>query len=324
MFIYCLFQGGEVAERLSKEGFPVEIYSGDSKLRRVQNAYQWFKRDRINVAHFHNASATIFGAPMAKLAGVSSIISTRHGLVPPPYKLKQERAYSLAVIFAHSKVVGVCEATSRNLRGAPLMPTDSVQTIYNGAVPASCAGEDLLSQKDGFTFITVGRLSYPKDPSGLITAFAKSYAQQNDLRLWIVGDGPYRKDLEKQVSTLGLESVVHFWGSRANVGDFLAVADTFTLISNSEGLPVSQLEAMAAGLPLVVSDAGAMPELVKKGNCGWIVPVGDTDALSRALLDCSQNVSLREQYGANSRLSFEQDFQLEKMALAYEELYQSR
>lgn len=319
--VYCLFRGGEVADRLIQEEIPVEVFSGQSRIDRFRAPYRWFQRDRIEVAHLHNASATIFGAPAARLAGVQSIISTRHGLVSPPYKQKQEAFYAGAVRLANIKVVGVCTATSKNLRGIPMMPQKSVRTIYNGAIPALRTNEDILSEKDGFTFVTVGRLAPPKDHAGLIQAFAVSYAKRPDLRLWIVGDGILRAQLEERVAELKLNEAVRFWGSRSNVGDFLAAADAFTLISFSEGLPVSQLEAMAAGLPLVVSHAGAMPELVHQANCGWVVPVNDSAAISDALLECAENESLRRQYGENSERSFQQNFQLENMVQAYEELY---
>ncbi len=241
----------------------------------------------------------------------------------PPYKQKQEALYAVAVRYSHASVVGVCEATSRNLRGIPLLPEGSVRTIYNGAVPAHSDGEDLSLQKDGFTFLTVGRLALPKDHSGLIQAFAQSLEKRSDLRLWIVGDGVLRPDLEKQVNDLGIQHAIRFWGSRQNVGDFLKVADCFSLISCSEGLPVSQLEAMAAGLPLLVSDAGAMPELVHMGNCGWVVPIRNHDQLVHSLLECVDSAELRKLYGANARATFNEHFQLEKMAMAYESLYLS-
>lgn len=321
MCVYCLFSGGEIADRLIHEDIPVRVYSGSSRLERVNQLKQWLHQDKIQAAHFHNASATIFGAPAAHWAKVGAVVSTRHGLVAPPYRQKQEALYAVAVRYSRTAVVGVCEATSRNLRGIPLLPKENIRTIYNGAVPAYSNGEDLRSQKDGFTFVTVGRLAPPKDHSGLIQAFAKSLGQRSDLRLWIVGDGVLRPDLEKQVHDLGIDHAVRFWGSRQNVGDFLKAADCFTLISRSEGLPVSQLEAMAEELPLIVSDAGAMPELINMGNCGWVVPVGGTDALSRVLVSCAEDAELRKEYGLNARSTFENHFQLEKMALTYEDLY---
>lgn len=321
--IHCIFSGGTLADSLQRDGFPVDIAPPGSRFARMAHLRRRFAELRTEAVHLHNATATIIAAPAAKAAGVRSVISTRHGLVAPPYGMSREIQYSLASRFCCSTVTGVCEATTRNLKGAPLADPSKIRTVYNGATPASRTQSPDLPEKRGITFVTVGRLAPPKDHLLLIEALEIARRTNPEINLWIVGDGGLRPSLTERAQALKLGDAVQFLGSRSNVGDYLAAADAFVLSSQSEGLPVSQLEAMAEGLPSVVSDVGAMPELAKGGDCGIVVPVRDTNAMAAALIECAGNSELRSRLGANAKQHYLRHFTLEIMAKQYEQLYRS-
>ncbi|MEZ5356545.1 MAG: glycosyltransferase [Bryobacteraceae bacterium] len=321
--VECMFHVGPLGEQLRSGQVEVHLHNGAkaSKLAMMNSLRRRLAAARVEVAHCHNATATIFGAPAARMAGTRCVISTRHGAVPPPYKRKQEVLFSIAARFC-DRIVAVCQTAERNLSGAPLAARSRLMTIYNGAQPAPAgpATSELLRAKTGWTVVTVGRLAPPKDHASLLEAVAIARKAAPDLRLWVVGDGRLRKGLEEQAASLGLGDTVTFFGERHDVGSFLAAADLFCLYSNSEGVPVSQLEALAAGLPMVVSDAGGMPEVAPPAASS-VVARQNPPALAEALVRFRQHHKERQQWAEVAKAHFEKHFTLERMCSSYETLY---
>jgi glycosyltransferase involved in cell wall biosynthesis len=326
--VHALYAGGEVAEALRKDGVPVFVHGPAGRLALTGRLARALRRGRIGVVHCHNATATIIGAPAARLAGVPVIGSTRHGLVAPPHPWRREGQFGLAARCCHW-VAGVCEATTRNLQGLPFARRDRLVTVYNGATPApgEPAGPlpDPAAGPDACTLLWVGRLAPPKDPVTLLRALSAARSKHPSLRLWVAGSGVLEETARQEASRLGLgPETVCFLGERRDVGALLARADVFTLSSNSEGLPVSLLEAMAAERPVAVTAVGAMPEVVQGGDCGLVVPSGHVEALAGALVRLASEPALRQRLGAAGRHYYERRFTLERMADRYLELYRGR
>jgi glycosyltransferase involved in cell wall biosynthesis len=127
--------------------------------------------------------------------------------------------------------------------------------------------------------------------------------------------------VEAEIHDLGLESVAQLSGPRRDVPDLLARSDVFALASRSEGGPISILEAMAAGLPVVASDVGGVRELVADGATGLLVPAGDPDALAAALQRLRADPELRRRLGAAGRERVAERFTLSALRTAHLELY---
>jgi len=316
--VHCLVRSGALGEELLRENIPVYVCSPDSS--RVWSLFRQLATTRPEVVHCHNATATILGAPIARIVGVRRIISTRHGAVDPPYSYRREVKFSLASRFC-DHVVGVSKATARNLQRAPFAARDAILTIHNGALPPPSASSDFSTlEKQGWTVITVGRLSPPKDPETLLRAMARVLSAVRDVRLWVVGDGPLRPQLERSAERQGISANVRFLGERRDVGRLLAQADLFCLSSRSEGLPLSQLEALAAGLPVVVTNAGGMPEAAP-AEISCVVPVGDDAAFAEAILSFYKRRHLAPTWRTAARAYFAANFSAERMCAAYERLY---
>jgi glycosyltransferase involved in cell wall biosynthesis len=105
------------------------------------------------------------------------------------------------------------------------------------------------------------------------------------LHVMVVGDGELREALKTEVRDLGIASRVHFLGARRDLGDLLAAMDVFVMPSLWEGLPLSMILAMGAGMPVVVTQVAGIPEIVVDGETGWLVPAGNSLALATALVD---------------------------------------
>jgi glycosyltransferase involved in cell wall biosynthesis len=167
--------------------------------------------------------------------------------------------------------------------------------------------------------VTVGRLAAPKDPLTLVHALGAIAGR--DWTAELIGDGPQHADVAAAVHALGLEGAVRLAGERHDVPQRLAEADVFVLSSRSEGAPLSVLEAMAAGLPVVASAVGGVPELVEDGVTGVLVAPGDPAALAAVLERLLADGDLRRRLGAAGRERVLARFDLEPMRRAHVDLY---
>jgi glycosyltransferase involved in cell wall biosynthesis len=161
------------------------------------------------------------------------------------------------------------------------------------------------AEADPPRLITVGRLRAPKDPLTFIRALA---AVSPTPQAVVVGDGPGRAEVEHEVERLGLAGSVVLVGERDDVPELLADASVFVLSSTSEGLPISILEAMAAGLPVVATAVGGAPELVVDGETGLLVPPRDPAALAAAIEKLTSDAGLRRRLGDAGRARAEARF----------------
>jgi glycosyltransferase involved in cell wall biosynthesis len=169
--------------------------------------------------------------------------------------------------------------------------------------------------------LAVGRLRAPKDFVTLVAATAQ--LAPDVACVHIVGDGPDRPAVEREIARHRLEERVVLLGEREDVAGLLASADVFVLPSRSEGMPMSVLEAMAAGLPVVASAVGGVPELVIDGETGTLVAPGDPDALARALGALVADPAARARLGAAARARAEAEFGIEANRQAHVALYQA-
>jgi glycosyltransferase involved in cell wall biosynthesis len=316
--VHCLFSVGVLGDELRNEGFDVTLHRPPSFVGLMRSLYRDFKSSTPDVVHFHNATAAIVGALPARLAGVKTVIATRHGLVAPPYQLRRELKFALASRWC-DWIVGVCEGTRTNLLRAPFADGGKIIHIYNGASPANI--ETIPQPKSGFTLLHVGRMVPAKDHATLLRAVALARPRIPDMRLWIVGDGPLAPALRTLSGDLGLGECVTFFGERNDVSSFLAAADLFVMPSVSEGLPVSLLEAMSAGLPAVVTDVGGMGEIARLSGAATLVPCSDPQALSEVLCRTAERRNELAKIGQLARRCYQERFTPERMLDDYMRLY---
>jgi len=168
----------------------------------------------------------------------------------------------------------------------------------------------------------VGRLAPEKELSSLIAAFREVLDHRPDAILVLAGDGPSRAELESSATNL-LGSSIRFTGMVPvnNVRLYMQASDVFALVSSLEGLPVSLIEAMAVGLPSVVSDIPANLQLIESGNHGLAVPVGDSHAIARSILTLIEDESGRRAMGASARAKVSAAYATESVVRRYERLF---
>lgn len=318
--VYAIGALGVLGKRLRDEGFIVESGLGKGLSNSVRIFYRLFRDFRPDAVHVHNPTPTVYAAMPAKLAGVRTVVSTRHSLVASPHKHVGELKYGVASMCC-DWVVGICDATVANLKNLRTVPNRKIIRIYNGVVPVQPTGKGDQLVKSGFTLLYVGRLARVKNLSFLLTAFKDALAARRDLRLWIVGNGSERGSLEYQARQLGILGQVVFWGEQLEPARFFSAADCFVMSSISEGLPMSLLQAFSAGLPAIVTDVGGMAEVVRFARAGVAVPVANPGQMAKAILDVAGSEKLRSEMSQSARSSFQSSFELSIVADAYSRLY---
>jgi glycosyltransferase involved in cell wall biosynthesis len=208
-------------------------------------------------------------------------------------------------------VDGVAAISLQSMAGLhDVLPEETPRAVISNAVaPTSLRpvqGRDALRRMVGTPFsspvaIFVGSLSVEKRVDRLIPALGRVRSGGTALHLWIVGEGPQRRDLEERARQEGVSDFVHFFGSREDVGSCLAAADFLALVSDSEGVPAVVLEAGCLGLPVVAPRVGGLSECVRQEETGLLVAAGEEDALVGALSRLAGDAALRARHGSRSR-----------------------
>ncbi len=320
--VYAVAALGVLGERMRVEGFAVQSNVGRHLSDATRNFRRLFKESHPDFVHIHNPTPTIYAAPAARISGAKSIVSTRHSLVAPPHNRMMELKYSIAARFC-DWVVGICDATSENIKALRTVPPGKIRRVYNGVIPVRRANPDEQPSGTGFTLLFVGRLQPVKNLSLLLNAVRIALDSRPDLRLWIVGDGSERASLENLAVQLHIAAEVTFWGQQLDVAPYFSAADTFIMSSKSEGLPLSLLQAMSIGLPAIVPEVGGMPEVVRLARAGQVVPANDASAMARAILIMADDNEKRRQFSICAQEAFQEQFSLQAMADAYMDLYRN-
>ena len=320
--VHCLFQKGSVAKQLEQEGVRIYVHGPARSATIVWRLFRSFRASRPAVVHCHNKTATVHAGAAARLAGARVLVSTRHGMAALPYRLRKELKFWVIAALFCDRVVAVCEAARRNMSEGASAVAHKLVTIRNGAYPPAVGPESRV-EKRGFTLVSVGRLAPAKNFDTLLRSVAVARRQVPDLMLWIIGGGDEGETLRQLSAQLALDGVVQFCGEREDVGSWLRCADVFVLSSVSEGLPISILEAMAAGLPAIVTAVGGMPEVITLSGAGVTVPAGDVEKLAQAIVDFANRRDELKLLGDRAQFCYRQHFTPERMSEQYLALYES-
>ncbi|HET8555180.1 MAG TPA: TIGR03088 family PEP-CTERM/XrtA system glycosyltransferase [Rhodanobacteraceae bacterium] len=292
------------------------------------------RRLKPDMAQTYNIGTLDLG-PIIRLAGVRRLVHAEHGrdaADPMGDSLRYKRLRRWMAPFIDRHVV-VSPDLQRWLIDVVGLRAARVAYIANGvALDAFHAATPRSGQRrilgdfappDTLLVGNVARLDKVKDHAGLLRAFRHltTGTEGDKYRLVIVGDGPQRGALERQVSALGLARSVCLLGNRGDVADLLAECDVFVLSSIAEGMPVTLLEAMAAHLPVVATDVGGVGAVVEAGVTGTLAPPRDPRALADALHAYLTDAELRRRHGDAGYARVATRFSLASMISAYTALY---
>ena len=272
------------------------------------------RRLRPDIVHVHSSKVGVLGRLAAWLARVPVRVYTVHGWSFAAYDGLAGRVYLwLERLMRPLTTAVVCVAEATRRQGIAARACDHARTVViHNAVEVESFGAHVASSGPP-QIISVGRFAYPKDFATLLEALT---LLETEHHATLVGDGPDVAEVADAVP-----DQVELLGARGDVSDLLARADIFVLSSRSEGFPVSILEAMAAGLPVVATDVGGVAEAVVDGETGILVRAAAPQPLADALEKLIVDVGLRRRLGAAGRARALRLFDTPRYRAAHLDLY---
>jgi glycosyltransferase involved in cell wall biosynthesis len=268
---------------------------------------QLIRKLRPHLLHLHTFKAGFLARLAGRMLGIPSVYTIHAWLYGTRAVSRLSSALSgpcerVAARWCE-RIITVSQAGARVVRGHRIGSPSKLLTIHNGL--QDCPELARLSPTETPVITMVARFIEGKDHDLLLRAFA---SMPKGPRLRLIGDGPTRASMESLARELGVQEQVDFLGNRDDVASLLATSDVFVLASRSEMLPISILEAMRAGLPVIASDVGGVGEAIVHNENGFLVPSGSVSALAQALTHLSHDYALRLRMGQAGRQRFKDQF----------------
>lgn len=319
---------GELLTRLSTTGIQtvsIQSLGRDvhllNELKAFFEIWSLMRRFKPDVVHLNSSKAGI-AALAARLSGVRTILFTVHGWAwnedrPLYQKILIAVMYFFTCVLCH-KIIAVSHAAAKQARFLPIRKKNLI-VIHNGvgALPLlsrSEARKTLLPESTHTFWVGVIAELHPiKGLPTLIEAYEHFAPDFPRSELVLLGEGQQRSRLERQIRLEGVSGTTHLLGYIEHADTYLSAFDVFVLPSRSEGLPYVLLEAGKAGVPVIATQVGGIPEIIEDGMTGLLVPYGDRSALTEALESLGRNEALRNELGARLKMKIDQDFSLERM-----------
>lgn len=292
-------------------------------------------RNRIGMAYFLMPGLHLaLGLPVARLLGMKTIMKFSGSNTIRPlarsragrFELSCLRRWSVPVMLLNDAMVDEAESVGLRRSQTLFMPNPVDVSLFSPPT-----GEEKLRRREefgiseeSFVVIYTGRLSAEKGLRYLIEGVLKAMETEASIQLLLIGDGPYRVELEAlAASRNSAADRIRFVGRVApdTIPIWLSVADVFALVSPNEGFSCALAEAMAIGLPSLVSDIPANAQLVRDGVHGLTVPVGDTEAIALALRKLRAADEVRKRMASAAREEIVQNYSLDKVVDRYEALF---
>ena len=334
--IVCLTDYTEFSRKISRPD--VQVYALHKKpglgLRTHGEVWKLLRRLRPAILHTYNLAAIEYSLAAA-LAGVPVRIHAEHGrdAADPEGRNRKHNFLRRVLIPFVDRYVPVSADLQRWLKTRIGVPDRKNQLIHNGVdterFHPPAAGKSFASglpfHADDVVIGTVGRVQDVKNHLGLIDAFVllreRLPSMKGRLRLAIVGDGPLLDALRRKAADAGIADFVWLPGARSDIADIMRGFSVFALSSIAEGTPVTILEAMATGLPVVATRVGGIPEAVAENSSGLLVPPSDPSALAAALARYCEDPELARRHGRAGRERVERQGSIAAMIAAYAGLY---
>ncbi len=332
VLVGCLKRRGPFLSEVEATGLPVHEFP-ISSLKRwstvvwLDRLIKFFRDEHIDVVHAFDFYTDLFAGTAAYLADVPVIIASRRELAGDR-SLAQQWGIRLACQLADAIAANSCAAGSR-LTGLFSEHPEKVRIVPNGISLGEFVGqkpaEDVrreIGAGEGTQMVGVlAALRPEKDLGTFLRAAAEVHRARPEARFVFIGEGNERPKLEAQARELNIAEHVLFLGDRRDVPDLLHALDVFALSSATESFPNAILEAMAARRAVVATRVGGTPELVEEGVTGYLVPVGDAEAMARRIVELIHDPAKRRAMGEAGRRRAEREFSPARMRQKLEEVY---
>jgi glycosyltransferase involved in cell wall biosynthesis len=330
--VLCLTRGGTVADELLRQGVSVTILRIDNYHSPGQflALCRWLRKKNYHILHTHGYFAGVFARIAGLLVGIPHLVTHVHSTYLDYQKkhLFMEKILSLWT----DRIVCVSQAVKEWVVEAEKIDREKATVIYNGVKPMTAvtpdAGHSVALRQEldipehDTVFAVIASLNPNKGHHVLLESFRTLLHDHHDATLLLVGDGPLRAELETQARQFLIDQKVIFTGMRTDIDELLNISDVCLLPTLvREGLGMALIEAMAAGLPVIGTEIGGIPEVITNGENGFLVPPGRPEALADAIMSIAKDKDLGIRMGKRGRQLYEEKFTLSNMIRQIETLY---
>lgn len=309
-----------ITDRLEKQGITIN-YLGKKRgfdLSIVPKLRKIIKRYNPDVIHTHRyvlpyAFLSSFGLRIKR-------IHTVHNMAEKEVPYKQIRLQK--ILFRYLKVipVAITPLTQQSIENCYGIKRRDIPLVYNGIDLSKCIKKKKVSIGEKITILHVGRFAKQKNHKMLIEAFSDVINQYPNCELKLVGNGDLVKDVKDQVYKLHLTKNVHFLGLMSDVYEIMSESDIFVLPSVYEGMPITLIEAMGTGLPIIATSVGGVPDIIEDKKSGLLINVSKQE-LADAIINIIKNQELRATI-SNGAYKSAYKFSMENMTNSYIALYE--
>jgi glycosyltransferase involved in cell wall biosynthesis len=321
-------------DELGREISPLRDLVATFRLARL------IRRERPQILHTHTAKAGTVGRVAAMLAGSRRppiVVHTFHGHVLRgyfgPWRSLLFRLLERWLAARTTALIAVSPQVRDDLVSLGIAPRERFAVIRLGIeLDERIAAEQngrvesrryLGIPEDRFAVGWIGRMTAVKRTDDVLVAFKRLRESGVEATLCMVGDGPDRAGLEQRAHELGIVRDTLFLGYQEDVAPFYAAFDALVLPSSNEGTPVSVIEALGAGRPVVATRVGGVPDVVRDGEDGFLVEPGATDELAERLAQLARDPALRERMGKQGRERVLPRYAVERLVADVDRLYRS-
>lgn len=326
--ICCLQLIGPLGEELKSRGVPVyfrkRIPGVDFGLIRWLRGV--VRREKIDIIHAHNYTPLLFSVLASLFMPGIRLIYTEHGRLDPDKRRWKRYLSNPLLSLKVQSLVSISEKNRRAMMDLDNLPS-RIRIVRNGIQLAPALIDREAKRKElgiapSWRLLgTAGRLEEIKNIPLMLDAFKRVRGLFAEARLLIAGTGSAEDELKEYARQLGIADQVIFLGLRFDLPEIYPLLEVFLLTSVTEGISLTLLESMSAGVPSVVTDVGGNPEVVVDGETGYLVPLGEDQALAARVVELLENPAMAGEMGKRAMERVEGRFSFSRMMADYLDLY---
>ena len=312
-----------ITDRMERSGIDIR-YLGKKAgldLSMIRKMRRIFKQEKPDAIHTHRYVMQ-YAIPAAVIAGVKRRVHTFHSVAQKENNKPARIANKFFFKHFHVTPVALSELVRDTIVKEYKIAKDKIPVIFNGIDLSKCAPKTDYSINENFKILHIGRFAEPKNHKGLLLAFQKFHNKYPNSELQLIGDGEKREEIKLFVEENAMNGCVNFLGLQDDVYVFLNEADIFTLPSVYEGIPMTLIEAMGTGLPIVASCVGGIPDMIVDGVSGLLCEP-NADSIMKKIEMFLSDEQLRKNCGCNA-LKASKKFSAATMYEGYKVLYANK
>lgn len=321
-----IYGSGTLATEIKRAGVKVIDLSRKGRIDPwlMIKLFLLIRKEKIKIVHTHLVHASIVGRIAAKLAGVKSIITTRHYAYYRKERSLVNWIERKTAVF-NDNSIAISNAVKEYMVNREKYEPDRITMIYNSVDLGlfDSGDRNVIPRNNNFLIGSVGRLHPSKGYDTLLKSMPQVIEKFPQVKLMIAGNGTEKDHLEKLCTQLYISDKVIFLGRKTpeEIRNLLREINLFVLASNWEGFGLAAVEAMASGIPVVTTKVGGLPEIVEDGRTGFLVPPDQPHTLAERIIYLLKNRNLSIEMGREGRKRVETLFSLNNMIMKLESLY---